>query len=165
MKSKIFLYLFIFTIMFTIFIYVNDKKILDAKTAEIQRLEERIASAESQNLELAGENQNLQYFSLARNEEDISYFEERVLDALEVAQLVENEIISRNHISRDNELVPFAGMEGVMRINKVKLLNHKWIIADFTDGTYWGELLISYDIDENNSLVLNTEKSFLYPAD
>lgn len=83
----------------------------------------------------------------------------------EFTSKVEDEIISRNKANEDNKLVPFEGMEGVMRINKVKVLNHKWIIADFTDGKYWGELLISYEMDENNNLQLITEKSFLYPAD
>lgn len=164
MRSKIFLYLFIFTLMFTIFIYVNDKKILDAQNQRIETLEEQIAEADERQKTLTDENLNLQYFSLAKNEEAISYFEERGIDAVELAQLVENEIISRNQASKDNELIPFAGMEGTMRINKVKILNHKWIIADFTDGTYWGELFITYEIDESNNLVLNTEKSFLYPS-
>ncbi|UJH91838.1 hypothetical protein LZ575_04035 [Antarcticibacterium sp. 1MA-6-2] len=150
--------------MFTIFIYVNDKKILDAQSRKLENLEERLIEAEESNKTLKGENLNLQYFSLSNNEEAISYFEERGIDAIELAQLVENEIISRNQADRDNELVPFAGMEGKMRINKIKILNHKWIIADFTDGTYWGELFITYDIDENSNLVLNTEKSFLYPS-
>lgn len=165
MRSKIFLYLFIFTLMFTIFIYVNDKKILDSRDAHIENLENKIARVEASNKNITDDNQRLQYFSLERNEEAISYFENRGIDALQLAQVVENEIIGRNTASSDNDLIPYSGMEGVMRINKIKILNHKWIIADFTDGTYWGELFISYDLDENNNLVLNTEKAFLYPAD
>lgn len=165
MRSKIFLYLFIFTLMFTIFIYVNDKKILDSKETQIENLENKLARVEASNQSITDDNQRLQYFSLERNEEAISYFENRGIDATQLAQVVEDEIISRNTASSDNELIPYSGMEGVMRINKIKILNHKWIIADFTDGTYWGELFIIYDIDENNNLVLNTEKAFLYPGD
>ena len=29
-----------------------------------------------------------------------------------------------------------------MMINGVKMLNHKWAIADFTDGKYWGQILL-----------------------
>ncbi|HSI68762.1 MAG TPA: hypothetical protein VK941_00905 [Gillisia sp.] len=164
MRSKIFLYLFIFTLMFTIFIYVNDKKILDSRDADITRLENKVEQEQAKNLNLLGENKDLLYFSLENNEEAISYFEDRGIDPEVLRSLVEEEIIGRNKADDDNDLVPYAGMEGAMRINKVKLLNHKWIIADFTDGTYWGELFIVYDIDENNNLVLNTEKAFLYPA-
>lgn len=164
MRSKIFLYLFIFTLMFTIFIYVNDKKILDSRDADITRLENRLEQEQEKNLNLAGENKDLLYFSLENNEEAISYFEDRGIDPEALIDLIENEIIGRNKADEDNELVPYAGMDGAMRINKVKILNHKWIIADFTDGTYWGELFIIYDIDKENNLVLNTEKAFLYPV-
>lgn len=164
MRSKIFLYLFIFTLMFTIFIYVNDKKILDSKDSYIENLEAKLLKADTSNQELLSENNNLKYFSLSQNEEAISYFESRGIDPGELESTLEDEIIGRNKAGIDNELVPYAGMDGVMRINKVKVLNHKWIIADFTDGTYWGELFLSYEIDENRNLKLNTESSFLYPV-
>ena len=165
MRSKIISYLLIFMFLFTIFIYVNDKKILDSKEEKIEKFQERVSQLEKQNEQLERENLNLNYFSLAENEEAISYFEGSGIDSKKLAQIVEDEIIGRNRAAEDNDLVPFAGMEGVMRINKVKILNHKWIIADFTDGTYWGEILISYELDDNKNLILNTEKSFLYPQD
>ena len=37
-------------------------------------------------------------------------------------------------------------------INKIRLLNHKWILTDFTDGKYWGELLISYTVNDLNNI-------------
>ena len=163
MRSKIISYLLIFMFLFTIFIYVNDKKILDAKEAKIEKFQDRVAELENEKEQLESENLNLNYFSLAENEEAISYFERSGINSKELSQAIEDEIIGRNRATEDNDLVPFAGMEGAMRINKVKILNHKWIIADFTDGTYWGELLIAYELDENKNLILNTEKSFLYP--
>lgn len=164
MRSKIFLYLFIFTLMFTIFIYVNDKKILDSRDAQIENLESRLTEAEARNEVLLGENSMLSYFSLSNNEEALTYFENQGINASELESLLQDEIIGRNRANEGNDLVPFAGIDGVMRINKVKVLNHKWIIADFTDGTYWGELFISYEIDEDRNLQLNTERSFLYPV-
>jgi hypothetical protein len=152
-------------LLFTIFIYVNDKKILDAREEKIENLQEKISEAEIKNETLISENLSLNYFSLAQNEEAISYFDNLNINAVELVRTVEDEIIGRNKANVDNSLVPFNGMEGVMRINKVKVLNHKWIIADFTDGTYWGEVLISYEIDKENNLNFTTEKSFLYPID
>src|SRR5690606_21547907 len=163
MRSKIFLYLFIFTLMFTIFIYVNDKKILDNKDAYIENLEYKLRKSENTERSLLSENNDLKYFSLSENEEALTYFENNGIDAQQLEQTLEDEIIGRNSANEDNALVPFKGMNGVMRINKIKVLNHKWIIADFTDGTYWGEVLITYDIDEEKNLKFSTEKSFLYP--
>lgn len=164
MRSKIFLYLFIFTLMFTIFIYVNDKKILDSRDAEIENLEANLNDAESSLEELQSQNNELSYFSLSKNEEALTYFENQGINALELEKVLVDEIIGRNKAGEGNDLIPFEGMNGIMRINKVKVLNHKWIIADFTDGTYWGELFISYEIDEDRNLKLNTERSFLYPV-
>lgn len=165
MRNKIYLYLFIFMFLFTVFIYVNDKKILDAKEEQIENLRERLSEMDIQNEMHSNKSDDLNYFSMNKNEAAISYFEDQGINAEEFTSKVEDEIISRNKANEDNKLVPFEGMEGVMRINKVKVLNHKWIIADFTNGKYWGELLISYEMDENNNLQLITEKSFLYPAD
>jgi hypothetical protein len=164
MRSKIFIYLFIFTLMFTIFIYVNDKKILDSRDAQIENLESKLKRVETEKEEALRQNNELGYFSLSNNEEALTYFENRGINATELENLLVDEIVGRNRADQGNDLVPFEGMEGVMRINKVKVLNHKWILADFTDGTYWGELFISYDIDENRNLVLNTERSLLYPG-
>ena len=61
-------------------------------------------------------------------------------------------------------IVPYASSEGRrMMINTVKLLNHKWIIADFSDGEYWGEVFITYEITEDKQLKFNLVESFLYP--
>lgn len=165
MRSKILMYLFIFVLISAIFIYVNDKKILDAKELRIDNLEANLSEAEAKNEALLEENSDLNYFNLTQNEQAITYFEKRGIDATDLAQKVEDAIIGMNKADDDNQLVPFEGMEGPMRVNKVKILNHKWIIADFTDGKYWGEILISYGLDDNNQLQLNTENSFLYPID
>lgn len=164
MRSKIFIYLFIFTLMFTIFIYVNDKKILDSRDAQIENLESKLSRFKTENEELLRLNNELGYFSLSQNEEALTYFENKGINAEVLESLLEDEIIGRNMANQDNNLIPFEGMNGVMRINKVKVLNHKWILADFTDGTYWGELFITYDIDNDRNLSLNTERSFLYPV-
>lgn len=164
MRKNLLLYLFIFSLLFTIFIYVNDKKILDSRDADIQDLKGEVERLEFENDSLARLNEDTGYFSLLDNGDAMSYFEKRGIEAVDVAEALENELMSHNKIDTDNSYVPFAGMEGDMRINKIKILNHKWIIADFTDGKYWGEVFFTYEIDENGKLELNTEKSFLYPV-
>jgi hypothetical protein len=163
MGNKILMYLFIFSLLFTIFIYVNDKRILDSKQERIESLENKLLSAEEEfsgNLNQTEEND---YFSLENNEDALSYFENKNIDAEELLIKIEDAIISKNIAGEDNPLVPHAGMEGNMRINKIKVLNHKWIIADFTDGTYWGEVFLSYEVTKDGELNFYPEKSFLYP--
>ncbi|MUP45838.1 hypothetical protein E0K83_08770 [Gramella sp. BOM4] len=161
MKSKILMYLFIFTLLFTIFIYVNDKRILDSKENQIQQLQAELEKVEEPALQ-SSEN-DLSYFGFANNEDAITYFENRDIDTENLEAEIEDAIISKNKAGEDNPLVPHAGMEGDMRINRIRVLNHKWIIADFTDGTYWGEVFLSYEIGENGEISFTPEKSFLYP--
>jgi len=51
-----------------------------------------------------------------------------------------------------------------MKINKIRFLNHKWIIADFTDGRYWGEMVIEYYISDKKQIELTSTTSLLYPS-
>lgn len=162
MGNKILMYLFIFALLFCIFIYVNDKRILDSKQERIESLEEKLEEMEEGD-EIpvnAGEGD---YFSLKNNEEAITYFENKGLYSEDLILRIEDAIINKNIAGEDNSLVPIDGMEGDMRINKVKVLNHKWVIADFTDGTYWGEVFLSYEIAEDGTIQFFPEKSFVYP--
>ena len=56
-------------------------------------------------------------------------------------------------------------MGGVFLINKVKVLNHKWIIANFSNGSLWGELLIEFNIDEDDNIIFKTIDKLLYPKE
>ena len=47
MRNKILLYLFIFSVLFTIFIYVNDKKILDSLEEDLAQQEQLIEELEA----------------------------------------------------------------------------------------------------------------------
>lgn len=163
MGKRILIYLFIFALLSVLFIYVNDKRILDDKEERIEILQKEITEAKKKNDSLVSLEGN-DYFTLSNNEEAITYFENRGIDTAELIANIEDAIISQNKAQDDNPLVPYAGMEVNMRINRIKILNHKWIIADFTDGTYWGEVFLSYEVGEDGSINFNAEKSFLYPS-
>ncbi|MBQ4821900.1 hypothetical protein J8M14_17635 [Aquimarina sp. MMG016] len=167
MRSKIFLYLFIFALLFILFQFMNAKKAKESYDAKIINLQERIreneASAQTTIDSLIDANLDLTYFSLDSDEEAKTYFEEKGYDAKKLELTISDQIISQNKAGKDNPIVPFVGMEGNMSINKVRLLNHRWIIADFTDGVYWGQLFIVYDVREDGVVDFEVEKSFLYP--
>ena len=163
MRKSLLLYLFVFAILVAVFVYVSGNRRLAAKDREIAELEEQLELSESAIEAASSQRTTGASFSLETNNEALSYLEDRNLDPDEVARQVEDIIISRNRADADNDLVPYEGMEGFFRVNKVKLLNHKWALATFTDGSYWGDLFISYDIGADGSLELNTEKAVLYP--
>lgn len=162
MRKSLFLYLFVFTALLAIFIYVSGTKMVEAKDNRIAALEAELEQVQLSSDSLYSEVSD-RSFELNYNEEALTYFENRGFDASKVAAMVEDAIISRNQADADNDLVPYEGMRGFFRVNKVKLLNHKWALASFTDGTYWGDLLVSYDIEDDGKVVLNAEKAILHP--
>ena len=160
MKSRIFLYLFIFALLIALFQYVSSKKYVEATDEKIQRLEKKIVKLQDSTEQLLMENLDLHYFDLENNDDALSYH-----DHLQIADLpryIADRLLETNEKKGDNPLVPYAGMNGDMKINKIKILNHKWIIADFSDGTYWGELLLSYEIADDGSVSFTLMAHLLY---
>lgn len=163
MRTKIFMYLFFFALLFIIFQYMNEKSIFESQGKKIENLR-----AENQKLEdsLSGLQTkvfNLNSFSLQGNDNAMTYFENMGFEAAAVETKVSDQILEYNFVKGNNPLVPFEGMNGPMKINRMKFLNHKWILAEFTDGKYWGEMILEYSLGANKELELNTVASFLYP--
>lgn len=164
MRKTFLMYLFVFTALLAIFFYVNGNKIVDSKDREIELLQAQLEEANYDPGSVSSEKLQDDTFALVTNEEALSYLENRGFDPSEIIAKVEDELISRNSAEADNNLIPYEGMAGHFRINKVKLLNHKWAIASFTDGTYWGDLFVSYELDDDGNIDLTTEKAVLYPS-
>ncbi len=157
------MYLFIFALLFIVFLYMNEKKIFESQEIKIEKLEAK-AQKESDSLEVLQDRiMNLNYFTLQGNENAMTYLEKMGYEAAEVEAMVSDQIYDFNLKKGNNPLVPFEGMNGDMKINKLKFLNHKWILADFTDGKYWGEMILEYSFNDNKELELKTISSFLYP--
>lgn len=142
---------------------MNEKKIFESQENEIEKLVIK-SQKENDSLEvLQNRIRDLNYFTLQGNENAMTYLEKMGYEAAEVEAMVSDEIYDYNLTKENNPLVPFEGMNGDMKINKLKFLNHKWILADFTDGKYWGEMILEYSFNENKELNLKTIGSFLYP--
>lgn len=163
MKSKIFLYLFIFAVLFILFQFMNAKKAKESYDGKIENLKAKIEGNNMQIDSLIDINLEQNYFTLRSDDEAKTYLEEMGYDAEKLELTISDQLIAQNKAGKDNPIVPYAGMEGNMAINKVRLLNHKWIIADFTDGVYWGQLFIIYDIRDDGVVDFEVEHSFLYP--
>jgi len=163
MKSRIYMYLFFFSILLVLFMYVNQSSIFERQTAIITSLEQK-----NQNFKdsIATQNQQISellYFDLLTNDAARTYFEGLGMEAEDAATLVRERIYEYNLTKGGNPLVPFANANGQWRINRVKFLNHRWVIADCSDGTSWGEIWIEYFFDLDGALDLTTQSSVLYP--
>ena len=75
-----------------------------------------------------------------------------------------DQLYKKNLLMDKDELIPYATMDRTFLINKVKVLNHKWLIANFSDGTLWGELLIFFKVDKSGDISFELKEHFLYPT-
>ena len=65
----------------------------------------------------------LNYFTLQGNESAITYLESLGFEAADVEKVVSETIYDMNLLEGGNPLVPLEGVEGEMRINKLKFIN------------------------------------------
>ncbi|GGW25961.1 hypothetical protein GCM10007383_08630 [Arenibacter certesii] len=114
--------------------------LIEAKAEKLGKLEDSIRGLQVRVMDM-------QYFSLDNNDDALSYYDDLKLDS--PSSYIIDKLLETNESKGDNPLVPYEGMEGDFKINKIKVLNHKWILADFSDGKFWGELLIKFDLKDD----------------
>ncbi len=160
MKKNIFLYLFVFAALIALFLLMRGSKAVKASTEKISKLESQVSvlkdSTEALQLRLL----DMQYFSLENNDDALAYYEHLNLE--NPTRFIEDKLLETNERKGDNPLIPYAGMESDFKINKIKVLNHKWILADFSDGKYWGDLVISYELKDDLSIDFTLLDHLLY---
>lgn len=164
MKKSLFLYLFILAVLLNIFTYMyySKKDIFDEtqfKTTNT-KLKDSLTS-------IASKYEDANYFSLENNQNAQNYFDsgdtENIISYEKLIPLVKEKLMNLNDSPSGN---PYTGQEklGAQKfiINKVKVLNHRWIIADFSDGEYWGEVLLKYFVNEDDTISFEIIQSVLY---
>lgn len=165
MKNRIFMYLFLFSVLLIVFQYVNSKNIIDKYEKDIQTFKANITELEQKSNELEVQNFELNHFIINGNEDALTFFEDKGYNTEELIPAIVDGLYSMNNYKgEDHPIVPYVSMtDSKMVINKVRILNHKWIIADFTDTENWGEIFVTYEIDENDELKYNLVEYFMYP--
>lgn len=154
MKGKIYLYLFVFTLLLVIFQFVNSKNVLDTYEKRIKSDEVKIEKYKDSIMKMADKNLELMHFNIDFNEDAQSYFERQGYDSEQLIKIIEDQLISTNvYEGEDHPIIPYASMtDNKIMINTIKLINHKWIVADFTDGKHWGELFLTYELSKDKNL-------------
>ncbi|AYN68257.1 hydrolase [Euzebyella marina] len=160
MKSKIFLYLFVFVSLICLYLFVSSGKMAKAKDDQIIKLNADVTQLQDSVQALQLKVLEMQYFSLENNDDALAYYDH--LQMNDPSRYISDKLLETNETKGDNPLVPYEGMESDFKINKIKVLNHKWIITDFSDGKYWGELLIKYELKDDLGVDFTTLDHLLY---
>ena len=163
MKSRIYMYLFFFSLLLLLFMYVNQSTIFDRQVTTIEVFEEKNNILKDSIAQLNQVLSEATYFDLLTNDAARTYFEQLGMEPEQVANQVKERIYEYNLQKGGNPLVPFGKTRGEWRVNRVKFLNHRWLIADCSDGRAWGEIWIEYFFDQNADLDLTTRAQVLYP--
>lgn len=164
MKSRIFMYLFIFSLLLILFLFMNSKSIIEDYDKNLSKMEAKAVVYEDSIKTLKDENFELMRFSLEFNDDAMSYFEDQGYKISELIPFIKDELYKLNvYEGDDHPLVPYASMTGnKMMINSIRLLNNRWIIADFSDGKYWGEMIMTYEITDKQELKFKLLDYLLY---
>ena len=164
MKNSLLLYLFIIVLLLNVFTYSYFSKELAYEKQKSTKTEAKLKmDTETINSKLVDAN----YFSLGNNENAQNYFNPdnapKTIQIEKLIPVVTDKLLDLNSNSKGN---PYVGQEQIgankFIINKVKILNHRWIIADFSDGEYWGEVLIKYFVNDDETVSFETFQSLLY---
>jgi len=158
MKNVI-LYALIFSLLFNVFQYVNSTKILDAKDKEVLKVKDHLKVSRDSVASLA----NANYFALESDEDAQEYFYSNNLDYKKVTIKVREDLIALNENKNGNPLVPYEPIDGkAFLVNTSKVLNHRWIIAEFSNGDLWGQILVKYFVTEGKPTDFETVETVLY---
>ena len=164
MKKSLLLYLFILALLFNVFTFMYFSKEIDFQQNRYVKIEKKLKDSQNSNTSQLAE---ANYFSLEKNENAQNYFNpDNATKTIQVEKLipfVTEKLMDLNANPKGN---PYVGQDQIgankFIINKVRILNHRWIIADFSDGEYWGEVLIKYFVNEDETVSFETFQSLLY---
>ncbi len=160
MKNKIFLYLFVFAALIGLYLFVSSGKMAKTLDGKIQKQQTEIVALKDSVQQAQLSLLDMQYFSLENNDDALAYYEHLTIQ--DPSRYIADKLLETNESKGDNPLIPYEGMESDFKINKIKLLNHKWIIADFSDGKYWGELVIKYELKDDMGVDFTLMDHLLY---
>jgi len=160
--KKPLLYLFIFSVLLNIFTYMYFTKKSKFEEDRIENFQKESKAKKDSIASLNSKLQEADYFSLPYNDNAIEYYEN--FDVNQLSSEVRDEIMSLNTAPNGNSLTKYDPINGNKPIiNKIKILNHRWIIADFAIGNAWGEVLIKYFKNEGKPTEFETIETFIYP--
>jgi hypothetical protein len=167
MKKSLFLYLFIIAALMNIFTYkyfTSKEKSENNKSTEANDNPSKTLSDSI--TKLSDKLYEANVFSLENNDRAQNYlFENKITDSNAFAEKVKQALLAFNDDAAGNKYTDQPKMgEQKFIINKIKLLNHRWIIANYSNGQLWGEVLLKYFVDDKGKISFEIMNSYLYPA-
>ncbi len=158
MKKSLFLYLFIISVLLNVFTYMYYSKQHEFDTSHNEKSNKRLKDSVAL---LSNRIADADYFSL---ENDLNAQENIDMDYQQLIPAVTDALMAFNDSPKGNPYVGYDMMDGrKFIINKAKVLNNRWIIADYSNGDIWGAAIIKYFINDDKSFSFENAEAILYP--
>jgi hypothetical protein len=162
--NKIYLYLFILAVLmngFT-FAYFSKKNRINQQT-----FDQNYDILNDSLLLIQGELLDLKKFTLDGNYEAQYYFDQLNSNDLEglisLKKNVETILMSFNENKEGNLYTGYSVLEGEkFEMENILFLNHQWILGNFSNGIYKGQVLLKYFIDTNDEVSFEIGQTYLY---
>lgn len=164
MKKSIMLYLVILLALTNIFTYAFLNSQVNFEQKNYDKLNKKFGDTINHYLIKYND---ANYFSLEKNDRAQEYFDNKTTGKYfpyeKLIPYVSDKLLDLNNNLNGNPYTGFDKMnEKKFIINKIKVLNHRWIIADFNNGDIWGEAIIKYFINDDESVSFENAESVLY---
>lgn len=161
MKKSLTLYLLIIALVMNVFTYkyfsTKYAGEVELKAEENKKIKDSLSkmSTSTGDFELKN-NDRAQNYLYQSNVKNILQFEEKVKQAL----------FAYNDDPEGNKYTDQTKMgEQKFVINSIKILNHRWLIANYSNGKLWGEVLLKYFVNDDDSISFEFMNGYLYPMD
>lgn len=129
----------------------------------IVKIQKQLKTSRDSVAQVTLKSESSNYFSLENNTDAIADLGVEDVDKLLIK--IRDDLYARNVNEKGNPLVGYPPLDArPFIINKMKVLNNRWIIADFSDGTHSGEVLIKYFVEEDGSVTYETLQTLLHTA-
>jgi hypothetical protein len=103
-------------------------------------------------------------FSLENNDRAQNYLNQNDLKAFE--EKVKQALLAYNDDKEGNKYAGQVKMgEQKFIINALKIVNHRWVIANYSNGVLWGEVMLKYFVNDDQSISFEIMDSYLYPKE
>ena len=161
MKKSLFLYLFIFALLINVFTYMYFTNAQKYEAERVVKMQEKVKKVRD-SIKVAGNERKISdYFSIENDNNARDYFKDQDIDALAIR--VRDGLYAQNANPKGNPLIGYPAMDGrPFTIAKIKILNHRWIIVDFSNGLRWGEAVIKYFVEDDGKITYEPVETTLF---
>ncbi|MDC3079635.1 hypothetical protein OA336_02725 [Flavobacteriaceae bacterium] len=159
MRNKIIQYLLIFISLIALYLFISDLNKSEAFAASQERMTNRMEKLKDSIAQLVTDQTEHAYFSFALNHDAQQAYPNFSTEDLQL--LLEVYLLEQNDMTNGNPLLTSIGKGWI--VNKISVVNHKWLLADFTNGSQWGDALFQYQVNINKQVRLRLLNHVMYP--